>query len=73
MIQLMAVKDLAKDLQISTRSCYRLLADLRREYPDEKALHRSILNKKVFTKEDYEKVIELCLNLNQEKTNTKTT
>ena len=73
MVEVITVKELAKDLKFSERSCRRLLAKLRKENPQEKALHRFRMNTQIFTKEDVGKVMELCLDLNQEKTvNTST-
>ena len=73
MVEIITVKELAKDLKFSERSCRRLIAKLRKENPQEKALHRFRMNTQIFTKEDVGKVMELCLNLNQEKTvNTST-
>jgi len=68
MVEVITVKELAKDLKFSERSCRRLLAKLRKENPQEKALHRFRMSTQIFTKEDVGKVMELCLDLNQEKT-----
>jgi hypothetical protein len=73
MVEVITIKELAKDLKISERSCKRWIASLRKKNPQEKALHRFRMNTQIFTKEDVGKVMELCLDLNQEKTvNTST-
>jgi len=68
MVEVITIKELAKDLKISERSCKRWIADLRKKNPQEKALHRFRLTTQIFTKEDVGKVMELCLDLKQEKT-----
>ena len=68
MVEIITVKELAKDLKFSERSCRRLIAKLRKENPQEKTLHRSRMNTQIFTKEDVGKVMELCLDLKKEKT-----
>ena len=42
------------------------IAKLQKDNPQVKALHRFRLKTQIFTKEDVGKVMELCLNLNQE-------
>tara|TARA_R110001599_G_scaffold352694_1_gene588259 strand:+ start:140 stop:340 length:201 start_codon:yes stop_codon:yes gene_type:complete len=66
MVEIITIKELAKDLKFSERSCKRMIAKLQKDNPQVKALHRFRLKTQIFTKEDVGKVMELCLNLNQE-------